>query len=193
MTEFDTNSYVLVKNFLDPQSVDTVSRYLENAINRYPANVRGDESSAITFYADPLAEVVLKKLLPDVEAITNRALDPTYSFTRVYRKGEELKAHVDRESCEISVTCNIATKGKPWPIYMKAPGKEPTVHYLEPGDACVYKGCEVAHWREKAVDTDINVQLTLHYVDKNGPSAMFVFDERAALGLQGVQHLLKGV
>ena len=119
--------------------------------------------------------------MPEVEAITNLQLFPSHSFTRVYQKGDNLNPHVDRGECEISVTCNIATKGEPWPFYMKALGKEPVVHYLEPGEACVYRGCEVMHWRNKAVDTDKTVQIMLHYVDKNGPYAGHKFDNRESL------------
>jgi hypothetical protein len=32
MTEFQQKGYVLVKNFIDPDSVRTISRYLENCI-----------------------------------------------------------------------------------------------------------------------------------------------------------------
>ena len=186
MTEFQTNSYVLIKGFFKPEELDTISRYLENSLKRYPKNifeVGEDSSSRISWYADPLIEVILKNSLPDVEAATGLQLDPSYSFTRVYQKDDELKPHVDRPACEISVTSHIATVGKPWPIYMKAPGKAPTVHYLEPGDACIYKGCDVTHWRDKAVDTDINVQVMLHYVDKNGPNSGYKFDERTSLGV----------
>ena len=186
MTEFQTKGYVLVKGFYNPQELDTISRYLENSLKRYPENNQPeahDPSSKISWYADPLIEVVLRNSVSEVEVATGLELDPTYSFTRVYQKGDELKPHVDRPACEISVTSHIATVGKPWPIYMKAPGKEPTVHYLEPGDACIYKGCEVTHWRDKAVDTDFNVQVMLHYVDKNGPNAGYKFDKRASLGL----------
>ena len=186
MTEFQTNGYVLVKGFYNSQELDTISRYLENSLRRYPENNQGgggDVSSKISWYADPLVEVILRNSISEVEAATGLELDPTYSFTRVYQKGDELKPHVDRPACEISVTSHIATVGKPWPIYMKAPGKEPTVHYLEPGDACIYRGCDVTHWREKAVNTDFNVQVMLHYVDKNGPNADHKFDKRASLGL----------
>jgi len=185
MTDYEKEGYVIVKGFLDAQAVDTVSRYLENAVNRYPQNNLSQNGiSRFAFYADPLTEVILRNALPDVEAVTNLALYPTYSFARVYQKGDELRPHNDRPSCEVSVTCNIATKGERWPIYMKAPGKETAMHYLEPGDACVYKGCEVKHWRDKAVDTDINVQVMLHYVNKDGPNAGYKFDEREALGLR---------
>jgi len=184
MTEFEKNGYVLIKGFYDTKTVGIVSQYLENSLKRYPENnTAGDENSSIGWYADPLTEVLLKNSTATVEAATGLKLHPTYSFARVYLKGNELAPHVDRRSCEISVTSHIATVGKPWPICMKVLGKEPATHYLEPGDACIYKGCEVVHWREKSVDTDINVQVMLHYVDQNGPYSGFKFDRRASLGL----------
>jgi len=108
MTEFQTNSYVLVKGFYKPEELDTISRYLENALKRYPENNQSGEesdSSQFSWYADPLVEVILKNAVPDVEAATGLQLDPTYSFTRVYQKGDELRPHVDRPACEISELC----------------------------------------------------------------------------------------
>ena len=54
---------------------------------------------------------------------------------------------------------------------------------LEPGDAVVYKGCEVVHWRGESVDTEVTAQFMLHYVDQNGPYAKFKFDTRSRLGI----------
>jgi hypothetical protein len=45
MTEFQDKGYVLIKNFLDPESVKVVSRYLENALRRYPENNQGGGES----------------------------------------------------------------------------------------------------------------------------------------------------
>ena len=66
MTEFQTNGYVLVKGFYKPEELDTISRYLENALTRYPENNQGGEpgdSSQFSWYADPLVEVILKNSL----------------------------------------------------------------------------------------------------------------------------------
>ena len=41
---------------------------------------------------------------------------------------------------------NCATR-KPWSIWVKNDQGEIAVD-LEPGDAMVYKGCEIEHWRE---------------------------------------------
>jgi hypothetical protein len=55
MTEFQQKGYVLVKNFLDPDSVKTISRYLEYALKRYPENNQGGtqcDASKISWYGD---------------------------------------------------------------------------------------------------------------------------------------------
>lgn len=184
--EYQINGYTIVRGFIDQHSVKTISMYLENSLNRYPENNQGgkpSDSSKISWYGDPLIEVVLKNSLPEMEQITGHKLFPSYSFTRVYTKGDELKPHIDRPACEVSVTCHIATIGKPWPIWMQAPGKQPSEHFLEPGDACVYHGCEIKHWRTLNTETDINVQVMLHYVRQDGPNAHHKFDQRQNLGL----------
>jgi hypothetical protein len=185
MNDFENTKYLLVRNFLEPQAAQTVSRYMEYAVNQglYTGNILTD-CSKYSCYADPLMETILYNSQADVETLTGKKLYPTYSFSRVYVKGDELKPHVDRPSCEISVTCHVASVGAPWPIWMQAPGKEPVSFTLEPGDAVIYRGCDVTHWREKAINTDINAQFMLHYVDQNGPNASYKFDRRQALGIK---------
>ena len=188
MNEFQRKGYMIVKGFFEPQAVSTISRYLEYKYKRYPeindAANGLDESSTVAWYADPLIETILYNSTTEIEEITGLKLFPSYSYARIYLKGDELKPHIDRPACEISLTCQVATVGKSWPIHMQIPGKEPTVHHLEPGDVCIYKGCEVTHWRDKAVDTNINVQFMLHYTNKNGPNASHKYDGRLSLGLK---------
>lgn len=183
MTDFETNSCIFVKGFIDPQGIATISRYMEFSLQQNAFKGDDDSTSRYAKYADPLIETVLQNSLSYMEEITGKALYPTYSYARVYVQGDELKPHVDREACQISVTVHVATKGDSWPIWMKVPGKEPVSFVLEPGDAVVYKGCEVTHWREKAVNTEVNAQFMLHYVDQQGPCAAFKWDTRPALGL----------
>ena len=58
-------------------------------------------------YADRLMETLLVKVIPIMKAKTELNLIPTYSYTRLYRKGNILKRHKDRPSCEISTTLNL--------------------------------------------------------------------------------------
>lgn len=187
MSDFDSSGYLIVEKIIDNESIKTISQYFENKISRREwesKEIEMGDSSKFGYYADPLIEVLLKKLLPVVEEKTELQLEPTYSFSRVYQEGEELIPHVDRPSCEISVTINVACTGEIWPIWMQYENKDPVKCMLEPGDAVIYKGCEVTHWRRKLPEGQINVQFMLHYVNKNGPNAEYKFDKRKALGFE---------
>jgi hypothetical protein len=192
--KIDQFGCVRINGFLDPTTVATISQYFENkiALGEWKETVEKNAESEITklfYYADPLIEVVLKTSKTLVEEAVGKELFPTYSYARVYQPGEELKPHVDRPACEYSVTVNIAHNGAASPIYMQYKDNPVEQYTLASGDAVVYKGCEVRHWREPFQKDQLNVQFMLHYVDKHGANAAHRFDKRASLGLP---HVLKG-
>lgn len=181
--EFERFGCVLVQDFLDPVTLQTISVYLENKIRRGEWQSKtGDPTTKLAYYGDPLIETVLQTSLPLVAETCGKELHPTYSYARIYQPGEELEPHIDRPSCEISVTVNVAAKGKPSPIWMHYKDNQPHSYSLNPGDAVVYKGCEAKHWRDTLKSDQLNVQFMLHYVNKLGPHADRKFDTRPALG-----------
>ena len=139
-------------------------------------------------YAQPWSEALTVELLSTMETVTGLELWPTYSYYRLYTSGAFLPRHIDRPSCEISVSITLGYqfKDKPdykWPLmvadslWCKAKGF-PVI--LEIGDGMVYRGVEVQHWREKleVEDGGWQAQVFCHYVDKNGPYADRKFDFR---------------
>ena len=101
-------------------------------------------------YSDIAMETLLLKCQPVMEKATGLKLYPAYTYARIYKKGDVLKRHKDRFSCEISTTMNLG--GDDWPIYLEPSGKEGLNGIkvdLKPGDMLVYSGCELEHWREK--------------------------------------------
>ena len=67
-------------------------------------------------------------------------VQPSYSYARIYKKGDILKRHKDRFSCEISTTMNLG--GDKWDIYLEPSGKirnERCKSLKNPGDMLVYK------------------------------------------------------
>jgi hypothetical protein len=181
---YEKNGCVVINNFIDEQTILTISQYLENRIKRgeWVIMSEGDPTSEYSYYADPLIEVVLQKSKQAVEEATGKKLLPTYSYTRIYQPKELLFPHVDRPSCEISVTVNVANKGKHSSIFMHYKDNDPEKHVLNPGDAVIYKGCETIHWRQPLHEDQLNVQFMLHYVDANGPNAEWVNDKRQFCG-----------
>ena len=135
-------------------------------------------------YADLVMEVLLAELLPLMMKKTGLKLTPNYSYARIYKKGDELKRHKDRFSCEISTTLNLG--GDPWPIFLEPSGKKGMKGVkidLKPGDMLVYRGCDLEHWREP-FEGDSCTQVFLHYNNlKTKGSEENLFDRRPHLGL----------
>ena len=150
-----------------------------------------------SIYGDPAFDTLLMKVLPVMKKETGLEVVPTYSYARIYKKGDILKRHKDRPSCEISTTINLG--GDPWPIFIDGTGASTVIDeyknihkpnaptgtkvLLEVGDMLVYSGCELEHWREP-FDGNICGQVFLHYNHVNGPFAeKNKFDGRPMLGL----------
>ena len=135
-------------------------------------------------YSDIAMETLLLKCQPIMEKITELKLCPSYTYARIYKKGDVLKRHKDRFSCEVSTTMNLG--GNQWPIYLEPSGelgKKGIKINLKPGDMLVYSGCELEHWREKFKGTDC-AQVFLHYNNIKTPgSKNNMFDKRPHLGL----------
>jgi len=185
INNFKTNGYAIIPSVISEELRDFITQYAlfdeMQDFNPDTMQVHGAHSK----YADPAMETLLISLHEKMEMYTGLTLYPTYSFYRVYRGGDELRVHTDRESCEISATLclnySYNDQEYQWPIIV---GHDKTVVNLKPGDMLIYRGCELPHWRDKfAVDENTwHVQGFFHYVDANGPNANFKFDQRATVG-----------
>ena len=135
-------------------------------------------------YGDIATETLLANLLPKVQKITGLNLTPNYSYSRIYKKGDELKRHKDRPSCEISTTINLG--GDNWSIYLEPSGevgKKGIKVDLKQGDMLIYLGCELEHWRKPFKGKNCS-QVFLHYNNKKHINASEnLFDTRPHLGL----------
>tara|TARA_R110000851_G_scaffold225541_4_gene378355 strand:- start:256 stop:840 length:585 start_codon:yes stop_codon:yes gene_type:complete len=127
-------------------------------------------------YGDTFMETLMMKVLPVMKQHTDLDVIPTYSYTRAYKKGDILKKHKDRPSCEISTTLHLG--GNPWSIYVEGIKID-----LNVGDMLIYSGCELEHWREP-FEGSVCVQTFLHYNNANGQYAHTNrFDKRPMLGI----------
>jgi hypothetical protein len=130
-------------------------------------------------YSDIAMETLLLQLKPKMEKITGEKLVETYSYARIYKNGDVLERHRDRESCELSTTLNLG--GDKWPIFIQNKNKKEIKVTLTPGDMLVYRGCDFDHWRDKFTGVDC-VQVFLHYNRANSKNQN-LYDGRPFLGL----------
>ena len=134
-----------------------------------------------SIYGDPVFDTLLMKVLPVMQRETGLDVIPTYSYARIYKKGDILKRHKDRPSCEISTTLNLG--GDPWPIFLE--GKQVDLNI---GDMLIYEGCKLEHWRDEFEGEHCG-QVFLHYNDVNGQfKDINIFDGRDKLGTPNWKH-----
>ncbi len=195
LASFIANYFCMQKQVYDTCKQARYFSPFENILGYYEGE---NEQIPNTYsaYGNIAMETLLLKCLPDMEKATGLKLYPAYTYARIYKKGDILKRHKDRFSCEISTTMNLG--GDDWPIYLepdpKKGGVKPGQGYvsdntkgvrvdLKPGDMLVYSGCELEHWREKFKGKEC-VQVFLHYNNRKTPGAKDnMFDKRPHLGL----------
>jgi hypothetical protein len=180
---FARQGYIVVSGIVPPDQAAIVRRHLET---RTAAGTMAVDETLGTpipaIYGDTVIDNLMAAILPRVEYCTGLQLYPTYSFARVYQKGDRLPPHRDRAACEISVSLNLGQVPEtPWALCVEDRNKVATSAMLKPGDGLIYRGVELTHWREPFQGERL-VQSFLHYVDRNGPHAGERFDRRPALG-----------
>jgi len=206
------NKYQIIKNAISYELANFIFNYFllkrDAVAYMYDNNIIYDNGMLGTWkdqqipntyshYADYVMETLLMKVLPVMKQETGLELIPTYSYARLYKKGDILKRHKDRPSCEISTTVNLG--GDPWSIFIDGSGADTVIDeynqihkpnapegtevLLGVGDMLVYSGCELEHWREP-FKGNVCGQVFLHYNHVNGPFASKnKFDRRPMLGL----------
>jgi len=212
---FKKNKYAIIRKAIDKDLATFVFNYFrmkkqvhdtclkeryispfDQSLGYYEDPLDGQVINTYACYSDIAMETLLLKCQPIMEKTTGLKLYPAYTYARIYKKGDELKRHKDRFSCEISTTMNLG--GDEWPIYLEPDstkgGEKEGVGYvsdntkgvkvnLKPGDMLVYRGQDLEHWREKLKGNEC-AQVFMHYNDSKTKGAKEnIFDRRPHLGL----------
>jgi len=183
LSQFAIDKYVHLKGFLDIGNCNELTAELKRLVDAKATHK--DEQCPISeaIHGAMVFDKLLVDLLPHFEKASGKRLYPTYSYARLYKTGEKLKIHTDRESCEISATLTLGFDGEAWPIYMGDEGeKNASKIVMGVGDAVLYRGIEKHHWRKK-FKGNWQAQVFLHYVDADGPHKEHKFDKRQGLNL----------
>ena len=218
---FKTQKYQVIRAALSKELSNFIFNYMmlqrdavdfmvkNNKLNPYNPFIgtRADKQAPGCYskYGDWVMETLLMYMIPIMKAKTGLELIPTYSYTRLYEKGNILYRHKDRRSCEVSTTLYLG--GDEWPIFLDPTGANNIIPRATPygptgeevdikpgapkgvqvdlkvGDMLIYSGCDLEHWREP-FQGNICSQVFLHYNHANGPYAKTnLFDKRPILGI----------
>ena len=211
--EFDRDGYLVIEDIYDP---DELYRSVPEP-RQQGGSIRYDEDGdiqstrdevqvpgSVASYNYPQYKKVNSILREKIENIIGKKLYETYYYDRFYYPKQQLDYHIDRPSCEISVSVHIGTNlTQKWPFIIKTPdtysdfGKTSRVSIgesssliLKPGDGVIYKGCERPHWRTpmpleyerkwfiKRVKPNLYYhQVFFHYVLQDGRRCHHAYDK----------------
>ena len=213
MNDFKKIKYKIVRNAVDKDVINMVYKYfikkrfvaksiidkrlISPFIDYFGIFTDDQAPNTYSHYSDIMMETLLEDLLPLMKKETQLDLYPTYSYARIYKKGDILHRHKDRPSCEVSTTLNLG--GDEWSIFLDPTGESSILSRdeeeiklkdnpnkgievrLKQGDMLIYLGCELEHWREEFKGENCG-QVFLHYNEVKEDNNN-LYDGRPFLGL----------
>ena len=190
INKFKKDKYMIVRKSINGQVVKFIDSYfmLKRRVTRtffddkyisqftHEWGVFNDPEARDTYshYADIAMETLLTWAQPVVERQTAYHLSPTFSYARIYKRGDIIKHTNDDQ-----VSALVYLGGDAWPIFI---GPEKKKILLEPADMLVYqKGCVL---QVEPFQGEHHTQVFLHFnqVDDKGLEPT-KYDKRPHLGL----------
>lgn len=144
------------KQIITPEKCNEINQIMTQMYNDKKLNYEGNDphyKNSFGVGAIPEVDVLLKEFTPQViKAIKMRFIREGNTYSRIYFNGSELNPHVDRPGLDLTMSlCTFSNLAEPWPIYVElTPGKAKAVD-IKPGDAALFLGTRMKHWREPLV------------------------------------------
>lgn len=195
MIEFNKDKYLVVRDFFSLKDTKRMANRMK--LLRHYNLLEKDTQCPLSdsVYGDPIHSEIQELYREKIENIIGIKLLPTYTYARSYSPREVLEIHSDRPACEISLTSTLeydTLDNEPWEIFVEVDKENPDAilsengeygikYKLYPGDALLYQGCKIKHWREMFKGF-YQAQVFIHYVNKYGPYSACKYDFRPSLG-----------
>jgi len=192
---FYTNGYIHLQDFISEEVLYLMQNSCNIIFNENSSisTSEWDQANIITpsnnkisngLYGSVIGDSLLLYLNNTYSTILDKQLLPTYSYLRKYVKGNDLKPHTDRPSCQYSITMPLTQESAEWPFWVKDGNKTSYQISCNLGDAILYMGERVSHWREALENAEESYNIFLHYVDASDPERnQLIYDNRKYLGI----------
>ncbi len=169
---FRERRYVIARDLVHPLELSALREYT-GALLREGLLSFGDPQVSRRFgrYNEPISRFLQTRLTPLMSAVTGQAVVPTFSFLFCYASGAELKPHIDRREAEYSISLQVdyapepsPDAATPWPLGFRLADGTAVLTDLRLGDAVLYHGAELVHFRAPLPEGHRSAQLVLEYV-----------------------------
>jgi hypothetical protein len=177
--QFARQGFAVIRQLLPPGQAAAVRRYWQQLAALDVIPDRGDGGARGGSHGEPSSALFLYLLQPLVNQIIAAATKPAYSYAWLYKHGAALPPHRDRDACHCTVSVLVdyapAVDGPtPWPLGIHPRDNGAPIEIRqEVGDAVIFGGRDLTHFRPPFTAGTRSVSLLLHYVDRAFPGVMF--------------------
>jgi hypothetical protein len=159
--------FAVVRSLLSPLQVALYRSYFRALDSEGDLKLEDDVLRRRSKHRDPLCEFIHEQSVGLTSRILGQQAIPTYSFFGYYLPGAVLKPHRDRPQCKWNISLILDGDPLPeisnaWPLFLESNG-QPAAVRLGVGDAVIYSGTDVTHWREPQGQTRTS-GVFLHFV-----------------------------
>ncbi|MGW8392448.1 hypothetical protein [Pseudoduganella sp. HUAS MS19] len=158
--------FATVSGLLGARQLDSLRDYLRGIVRRQASIGDAQCERRYGVHNEPLLRFFHHQLANVVTRLAGERVIPSYCYFAGYRDGAALACHTDREQCEFTISFLVehGPESSPsWPIWLKLPAETVAVHQA-PGDALIFRGRELPHWRMPLGPGQWSYSLLLHYV-----------------------------
>lgn len=166
------NGFAPIRGLIHPFQLSALRRYFRRLI-RHKRLHFGDGQCPLRYVAknEPVASFFHHQLRHAVSGLLGKPVKPSYCYFIGYQAGSELEKHVDRLQCEYTLALCLDFSPEPlkqtsWPLRLALPDRTVVV-YQALGDALLYEGRRIPHFRGRLAEGCTSTSILFHYVDRN--------------------------
>lgn len=172
-----SHGFARIQRAVGPLQVVAMQRYIAALIESKVVSMGdGQVSNRYTYHNDPHLQDLHDALATLVSRLAGKPMKASYRYLSAYTTGSELALHVDRVQCE--VTLSVLVDYSPdaggvagWPIFLKRDSGTVGI-FQEIGEALVFRGQDIPHYRERIQAGHRCTVVLLHYVDASFSGAL---------------------
>jgi Sulfotransferase family len=164
----ERDRHCTLPSLIHPAHVGALARYYRALVQSGAWKLGDDQvERRHGWHNEPTARFFQHQLTDLVSRVAGEPLKTTYSYSSAYCGGATLRAHLDRQQCDFTLSLLIDRSADSevdsWPLWFQAPAGRTRVT-LGLGDAVLFRGCELPHWRAAAPADQAQTMLLFHYV-----------------------------
>ena len=154
------NRYV-VDEFISKEAASYLHKILKHDIEMYPNEFKKETHKVSKDNYLPLVALMCEKTAW-LNVAMAEAMLPTYAKATMYSKGAYYTKHKDNSACELTIAIQLSESK--WAFNLQHSEEEVAHIIVKPGDAIIYEGHTLEHWRETPLEEDECSIAYLHYV-----------------------------